>query len=90
MQMTGNRAGVYAAGAGPDVQRDQSRASFVCPVPRMPSPSYAQSLRYQLKDASVQVIELIPSYVQAELMGQPQATGPNAMPFREFTDEVMK
>ena len=56
----------------------------------MPSPSYAQSLRYQLKDASVQVIELIPPYVQAELMGQPQATGPNAMPFREFTDEVMK
>lgn len=51
--------------------------------------SYTQSLRYQLKDTSVQVIELVPPYVQTELMGKHQATDPKAMPFTEFIEEVM-
>jgi uncharacterized oxidoreductase len=51
--------------------------------------SYTQSLRYQLRDTSVQVLELIPPYVQTELMGEHQAQDPNAMPLNEFITEVM-
>ena len=51
--------------------------------------SYTQSLRYQLKDTAVQVLELIPPYVQTELMGQGQASDPNAMPLKDFITEVM-
>lgn len=51
--------------------------------------SYTQSLRYQLRDTSVQVLELIPPYVQTELMGPGQAKDPNAMPLREFIGESM-
>ncbi len=42
--------------------------------------SYTQSLRHQLKDTGVEVIELAPRYVQTELMGLQQASDPNAMP----------
>jgi uncharacterized oxidoreductase len=52
--------------------------------------SYTQSLRYQLKDTSVQVIELIPPYVQTELMGPEMAKDPNAMPLKDFIAETMK
>ncbi|MES2626183.1 MAG: SDR family oxidoreductase [Pseudomonadota bacterium] len=52
--------------------------------------SYTQSLRYQLKDTKVQVLELIPPYVQTELQGAHQATDPHAMPLREFIDETMQ
>jgi uncharacterized oxidoreductase len=51
--------------------------------------SYTQSLRYQLKATKVEVIELIPPYVQTTLMGNQQANDPNAMPLNEFIDEVM-
>jgi uncharacterized oxidoreductase len=51
--------------------------------------SYTQSLRYQLRDTSVQVLELIPPYVQTELMGVHQAQDPDAMPLNEFIAEVM-
>ncbi len=51
--------------------------------------SYMQSLRYQLKDTAVQVLELIPPYVQTELMGPSQASNPNAMPLKDFITEVM-
>jgi uncharacterized oxidoreductase len=51
--------------------------------------SYMQSLRYQLKDTPVQVIELIPPYVQTELMGPGQASDPNAMPLKDFIAETM-
>jgi uncharacterized oxidoreductase len=52
--------------------------------------SYTQSLRYQLKDTAVQVIELIPPYVQTELMGPGQASDSNAMPLNEFITESMQ
>jgi uncharacterized oxidoreductase len=51
--------------------------------------SYTQSLRYQLKATNVEVIELIPPYVQTTLMGDQQANDPNAMPLEEFITEVM-
>jgi uncharacterized oxidoreductase len=52
--------------------------------------SYTQSLRYQLRDTGVQVLELIPPYVQTHLMGERQANDPNAMPLDEFITEAMK
>ena len=51
--------------------------------------SYTQSLRYQLKDTNVQVLELAPPYVQTELMGARQASDPHAMPLKDFIAEVM-
>jgi uncharacterized oxidoreductase len=51
--------------------------------------SYTQSLRYQLRDTSVQVIELIPPYVQTELMGPHQATDPHAMPLTDYITETI-
>ncbi|WP_455274939.1 SDR family oxidoreductase [Rhizobium herbae] len=51
--------------------------------------SYSQSLRVQLRNTSVQVIELVPPYVQTELMGPSQATDPNAMPLADYISETM-
>lgn len=51
--------------------------------------SYTQSLRYQLKNSSVQVLELIPPYVRTELTGPRQASDPNAMPLKDFIAETM-
>ncbi len=52
--------------------------------------SYTQSLRYQLKDTPVQVIELVPPYVQTGLMGERQKEDPNAMPLQDYISETMK
>jgi uncharacterized oxidoreductase len=52
--------------------------------------SYTQSLRYQLRDTPVQVLELIPPYVQTELTGPMQASDPNAMPLKDYIAESMK
>ena len=51
--------------------------------------SYSQSLRYQLKNTAVKVHELVPPYVQTDLMGERQANDPHAMPLKDFIDEVM-
>jgi uncharacterized oxidoreductase len=51
--------------------------------------SYTLSQRYLLKDTSVKLLELIPPYVQTELMGAGQAEDPRAMPLKEFIAEVM-
>jgi uncharacterized oxidoreductase len=52
--------------------------------------SYSLSLRWQLKGTSTEVIELIPPYVQTELMGRQQAEDPRAMPLADFLTEVMQ
>ena len=51
--------------------------------------SWTQSLRYQLRDTNVQVLELAPPYVQTELMGARQAADPNAMPLADFISEAV-
>ena len=51
--------------------------------------SWLQSLRWQLRNASVEVLELAPPYVQTELTGQHQANDPRAMPLDAFVAEVM-
>jgi uncharacterized oxidoreductase len=52
--------------------------------------SYTQSLRHQLRETRIHVIELAPPYVATHLMGEHQANDPNAMPLGEFISEVME
>jgi uncharacterized oxidoreductase len=52
--------------------------------------SYTESLRLQLQGTSVEVKELVPPYVQTNLMGDRQAVDPNAMPLADFIHEVME
>jgi uncharacterized oxidoreductase len=68
-------------------------------LPIHPNPSYCatkaavhswtQSLRYQLRDTSVEVLEIAPPYVQTELTGRFQAEDPNAMPLEDYIRETM-
>jgi len=67
-------------------------------VPLVPTPtycatkaalhSYTQSLRYQLKNTTTQVLELIPPYVATDLLDG--AADPRAMPLDKFIAEVME
>ena len=69
-------------------------------VPYPPGPVYSatkafmhnwlDAMRMQLRKTSVEVLELVPPYVQTELGGSQQATDPRAMPLNEFTDEVLQ
>jgi len=68
-------------------------------LPIFPNPSYCaskafvhswtQSLRYQLRDQHVEVLEIAPPYVQTELTGSFQANDPNAMPLADYIAETM-
>ena len=51
--------------------------------------SYTQSLRFQLKDTNVQVIELDPPYVQTGLLNKEGFTDPSAMPLKDFISKTM-
>lgn len=69
-------------------------------VPRAKYPSYCgskafihawqQALRYQLRDSTVEVLELAPPYVQTEIGGPQQLSDPRAMPLAEYLAEVMQ
>lgn len=50
--------------------------------------SYTQSLRFQLRETSVQVIEVIPPQVQTALQGE-RGFDPRAMPLDEYIAETM-
>ena len=50
--------------------------------------SYTQSIRYQLKGTTTEVVELVPPYVQTDLMGG--ASDPRAMPLDKYIAEVME
>lgn len=50
--------------------------------------SYTQSLRFQLKGSTTDVLELIPPYVATELMHG--ASDPRAMPLKDFITEAME
>ena len=51
--------------------------------------SYTQSLRFQLRRESVQVIEIIPPWVQTALQGD-HGRDPRAMPLAAFVAETME
>ena len=73
-----------------------SGLAFV-PFPKSPTYSatkaflhnWLDALRFQLRDTSVEVLELAPPYVQTEFGGPQQAVDPRAMPLADYTAEVM-
>lgn len=50
--------------------------------------SYTMTLRYKLKDSHVKVIEIVPPWVQTDLLNSKD--NPNAMPLADFIAESMK
>jgi uncharacterized oxidoreductase len=52
--------------------------------------SWTQSLRFQLRDTKIKVLEIIPPYVQTELGGPTQANDSRAMPLADFIAETMQ
>jgi uncharacterized oxidoreductase len=50
--------------------------------------SYTQSLRFQLRETPVQVIEIVPPQVQTALQGK-RGFDPNAMPLEDYIAETM-
>jgi uncharacterized oxidoreductase len=51
--------------------------------------SFAMSQRYRLRNSTVSVIEIVPPYVQTEILGGTAAKDPRAMPLDRFIEETM-
>lgn len=51
--------------------------------------AWTQTLRRQLAETAVEVIEIAPPYVQTELTSPQQAVDPRAMPLADYIAEVM-
>ncbi|MBB3655416.1 putative oxidoreductase [Rhizobium sp. BK650] len=51
--------------------------------------SWLISLRHQLRNLPIDVLELAPPYVQTELTGASQAADPRAMPLASYISQVM-
>jgi uncharacterized oxidoreductase len=97
---------LHLTGALLSVLQNQPRATIITTssglafVPRYNFPTYCatkaflhswvQSLRVQLRETEIEVLELIPPYVQTELAGPDQARDPDAMRLREYIAEVME
>ncbi len=73
-----------------------SSALAMMPAAMMPSycaskaamHSYTQSLRFQLRNTPIQVIEIIPPWVQTQLQGE-RGMNPKAMPLKDYIAETM-
>lgn len=52
--------------------------------------SFTQSLRYQLRNTGIEVLEVAPPYVQTELNGPQQVSDPRAMPLDEYIAETVQ
>ena len=52
--------------------------------------SWTQSLRYQLRNTNIEVLELAPPYVQTELLSAGQASDPRAMPLADYISETVE
>ncbi len=51
--------------------------------------NYTESLRFQLRDTSVHVIEIVPPQVQTALQGEKRGFDPRAMPLDEYIAETL-
>ncbi len=89
----------------PDLKRQQdavimATTSNLAFVPKAGYPTYCatkaflhswlQSLRYQMRNVPVEVLELAPPYVQTELTGQHQASDPRGMSVAACVAEVIQ
>jgi uncharacterized oxidoreductase len=86
--------------------KDKADAAFLATssalafVPRADFPTYCaskaflhswlQSLRHQMRDVPIEVLELSPPYVQTTLTGAQQASDPRAMPLTDYVAEVLR
>jgi uncharacterized oxidoreductase len=97
LQLTGALLPVLRNQPGATIVTTTSGLAF---VPRYNFPTYCatkaflhswvQSLRLQLRKAEIEVLELVPPYVQTELAGPDQARDPDAIPLDEYIAEVMQ
>ena len=97
LQVTAALLPVIRRAAGATIMATSSALAF---VPRADFPGYCaskaflhswlQSLRHQLRNIPVEVLELSPPYVRTEITGARQASDPRAMPLDAYVAEVMQ